>query len=87
MIVDLKEFATQQFKAAQLPVAWLHSAERLRDAAEAILTHEQPAEIPYFKAHSVVEKEATAEAYSEGNDAGVAEIQAIPPNYPPAQLL
>jgi hypothetical protein len=84
---DLKEFAKQEFKAAQQPTAWLLSAERLRDAAEAILKHELPAEIPYFEAYKIAEAEAVAEAYRDGNDAGVAEIKAIPPNYPPAQLM
>lgn len=87
MVVDLKEFAKQQFTAAQQPAAWLRSAERLRDAADAILKQELPAEIPYFQAHMVAEEEAVANAYSDGNDAGVAEIKAIPPNYPPAQLM
>ncbi len=86
MVVDLKEFAKEQFKAAQQPAAWLLSAERLRDAADAILKHELPAEVPYFQAHKIAEEEAVAAAYSEGNDAGIAEIKAIPPNYPPAQL-
>jgi hypothetical protein len=46
-----------------------------------------PAEIPYFMAHAVAEQGAAAEAYSDGKDAGGAEIKAVPPNYPPAQLL
>jgi len=85
--VDLKEFAKELFKTAQRPVAWLLSAERLRDGAEAILKHELPNEIPYFRAHAAAEQEAVAEAYSDVKDAGVVEIKAIPPNYPPAQLL
>jgi hypothetical protein len=87
MSANLKEFAKELFQSAQLPRGWLVSAERLRDAAEAILKHELPNEIPYFRAHSIAEKEALADAYSEGKDAGVAEIKAVPPNYPPAQLL
>lgn len=87
MIVDLKEFSKEQFKAAQQPFAWLLSAEHLRDAAEAILKHELSAEVPYFRAYSEAEKVAVTEAYSEGNDAGSAFIKAMPPNYPPAQLL
>jgi hypothetical protein len=87
MVVDLKEFAKDLFKSAQHPVAWLLSAERLRAAAEVILVHEIPNEIPYFRAHADAEQEAVAEAYSDGKDAGVAEIKAMPPNYPPAQLL
>ncbi len=61
------------------------SAERLRDAAEIILRHEVEKEIPYFRAHAASVQQATA--YSEGLDAGVTEIQALAPNYPPAQLL
>jgi hypothetical protein len=87
MEIDLKEWSKEQFKAAQRPIAWLLSAERLRDAAEVICKHERAAEIPYFQAHTAAEKEAAAKAYSDGNDAGVAEIKAMPPNYPPAQLL
>lgn len=87
VIVDLKEFAKQQFKAAQRPVAWLLSAERLRDAADAIMKHELSAEIPYFRAYKIAQEEALASAYSDGNDAGVSEIKAMPPNYPPAQLM
>jgi hypothetical protein len=86
-IADLKEFAKQQFKAAQQPAAWLLSAERLRDGADAILKHELSAEIPYFRANKIAEEEAVAEAYSDCNDVGVAEIKAMPPNYPPAQLI
>ncbi len=85
--MDLKEFAKELFKTAQRPVAWLLSAERLRDGAEAILKHELPNEIPYFRAYAVAQQEAMAEAYSDGKDAGVVEIKAIPPNYPAAQLL
>jgi hypothetical protein len=87
MEIDLKEWSKEQFKGAQRPIAWLLSAERLRDAAEVICKAQQAAEIPYFQAHAATEKEAVAEAYSDGNDAGVAEIKAVPPNYPPAQLL
>src|SRR5205823_1992331 len=87
MIVDLKEFADELFKSAQQPVAWLLSAERLCDAAEAILERELPNEVPYFEARAEAEREAATRAYSEGEDAGVAEIRAAPPNYPPAQLL
>jgi hypothetical protein len=87
MTADLKRFQKDMFKVAQRPVAWLLSAERLRDAAEIILRHEVEKEIPYFRAHADAVHQATAEAYNEGHDAGVAEIQAPAPNYPPAQLL
>jgi hypothetical protein len=86
-MTDLSEFAKGLFKSAQKPIAWLVSAERLRDAAEAILAHELANEIPYFRAHADAEQQAMADAYSDGKDAGVAEIKAPPPNYPPAQLL
>jgi hypothetical protein len=81
VVDDRQEFAKEMFKAAQRPALWLHSAERLRDAAEVILTHELPAEKPYFQALKIASEEAA------GNDAGVAEIKAIAPNYPPAQLM
>jgi hypothetical protein len=68
-------------------MASMLSAERLRDGAEAILKHELPAEIPYFQAQKIAEEEAAAEACSDGNHSGIAEIKAIPPNYPPAQLM
>lgn len=87
MTPDLKDFAKELFKAGQRPVAWLWSAERLRDAAEAIMEHERPNEIPYFRAYADAQQEAVARAYSDGEDTGVAEIKAEPPNYPPAQLL
>jgi hypothetical protein len=87
MTVGLEEFEKQLFKGAQRPAAWLRSAERLRDAAEVVLEHEVLAEIPFFKAVADAEQRATAEAYSDGNESGVAEIEAIAPNYPPAQLL
>jgi hypothetical protein len=75
------------FKAAQNPRAWLYSAERLRDAAEAILRHEQQFEVPYFRAYAAASEEAVAIAYTEGNKSGQAEIACKAPNYPPAQLL
>lgn len=87
MTRDLKEFEKELFKSAQAPLAWLLSAERLRDAAEAILEHELPKELPYLKAYADAQQEALAEACSEGKDAGSSEIEAMPPNYSPAQLL
>ncbi|KRP89237.1 hypothetical protein AOQ73_26830 [Bradyrhizobium pachyrhizi] len=87
MTEDPKQFSKDLFRAAQHPVGWLLSAERLRDAAEIIMRHEVAQEIPYFRAHSEAVEQAMAEAYSEGRDAGVVEVRALPPNYPPAQLL
>jgi hypothetical protein len=84
---DPKEFAKQNFKAGQQPAAWLRSAGRLRDAAEVILNHELPAETSYSQAAKAAEEEAIAVSVRDGTDAGVAEIEAIAPNYPPAQLL
>jgi hypothetical protein len=80
-------FKTDVFKAAQSPSSWLLTAERLRDGAEAILAHEQRFEVAYFRAYRAATEEAVAIAYSEGNDAGVADIEARAPNYPAAQLL
>jgi hypothetical protein len=72
---DAKEIAKQTFKAGQQPAAWLRSAGRLRDAAEVILKQELPAEVSYSQALEIADEEA------------VADIKAIAPNYPPAQLL
>ncbi len=80
---DLKKFKQDIFKAAQSPA----TAQRLRDGAEAILTHEQAFEVVYFQAHEAATQKAAAMAYSEGNDAGIADIDARVPNYPAAQLL
>jgi len=82
---DPKEFAKQLFKAGQQPAAWLRSAGRLRDAAEAILKHELPAERAYSQALKIADEEAHAESVHDG--VGAADIKAIAPNYPPAQLL
>ena len=87
VIDDPKEFAKLLFKAGQQPAAWLRSAEHLRDAAEVILKHELQAEIEYSQAHKIAEEEALAVSVRDGTDAGVADIKAIAPNYPPAQLL
>ena len=84
---DPKKFEAELFKSAQSPIAWLVSAERLRDAAEVIMRDEQINEVPYFEAYKNAQLAAVADAYSDGKDAGIAEIKAIPPNYPPAQLL
>ncbi|UGA49049.1 hypothetical protein HU230_0043350 (plasmid) [Bradyrhizobium quebecense] len=86
-MTNLKKLSEDTFRAAQSPAIWLLTAERLRDGAEAILTHEQAFEVSYFQAHSAAVQEAMAIAYSEGNDSGVADIKARAPNYPAAQLL
>lgn len=80
-------FARDIYKAAQSPSAWLISAERLRDAAEAILQHEVQFEIPYFRAHDEAVQQALAIACTGDNTAGSAEITCRAPNYPPAQVL
>jgi len=84
---DPNEVATLLFKAGQQPAAWLRSAGHLRDAAEMILKHELPAEISYSKERKIAEQEALAVSVRDGTDTGVADIKAIAPNYPPAQLL
>ena len=86
-VTDPKEFAKQLFKAGQQPAAWLRSAGHLRDAAEAILEHELPAERAYSQAFKLADEEATAESVRNDTGEGTAEIKAIAPNYPPAQLL
>lgn len=75
------------YRAAQNPVGWLISAERLRDAAEVILKAEVVKEIPYFRAHDEATQEALSIACTGSNKSGHAEIKCDPPNYPPAQLL
>lgn len=73
-------FSKDLFSAAQHPVGWLLSAERLRDAAEIVLRHEVAQEVPYFRTHSAAVEQAMAEAYSDGHNAGVAEVGALLPN-------
>jgi hypothetical protein len=84
---DPKEFAKQLFKAGQQPAAWLRSAGRLRDAAEAILKHELSTERAYSQAREIADEEASAESARNDSGVGSADIKAIAPNYPPAQLL
>jgi hypothetical protein len=87
VIDDPNEFAKQLFKAGQQSAAWLRSAGHLRDAAEAILKHELPAEREYSEARKIADGEALAEAVRNDTAFGTADIKAIAPNYPPAQLL
>jgi hypothetical protein len=84
---DSKEIAKQTFKAGQQPAAWFRSAGRLRDAAEAILKHELSAERAYSQAREIADEEASAESARNDTGVGSADIRAIAPNYPPAQLL
>jgi hypothetical protein len=77
----------QTFKAGQQPAAWLRSAGRLRDAGEAILKHEFPAERAYSQAREIADEEARAESVRNDTGLGAADIKAIAPNYPPAQLM
>jgi hypothetical protein len=79
---DPKKFREDAFRAAQRPANWLLTAKRLRDGAEAILAHGQAFEVSYLQAHSAAIQEAMAMAYSDGNDSGVADIEARAPNYP-----
>jgi hypothetical protein len=87
MTDDLNENAKQLFKAGQQPASWLRSAGRLRDAAEAIITHELPAQRSYFQAWKIADEEASAESLRNETGVGQADIKAIAPNFPPAQLL
>jgi hypothetical protein len=87
VVTDPNEFAKQLFKAGQQPAAWLRSAGHLRDAAEAILKHELPAEREYSEAFKIADEGASAESVRNGTGVGSADIKAIAPNYPPAQLL
>jgi hypothetical protein len=68
------------YRAAQRPLSWLISAERLRDAAEVIIRCEVVGEIPYFRAHDEATHEALAIACSGSNTSGHAEIKCNPPN-------
>jgi hypothetical protein len=87
MTDDPNDLRTLVFKAGQQPAAWLRSAGRLRDAAEAMIQHELPAESLYSEARKIAEVEALAQAVRNGTDFGTADIKATAPNYPPAQLL
>lgn len=87
VVTDPNEVAKQLFNAGQQPAAWLRSAARLRDAAEAVLKHELPAEREYSEARKIADGEALAEAVRNDTAIGTADIKAIAPNYPPAQLL
>ena len=73
--------AGKVFKAFQAPYHWYASAKRLRAAAELILVAESPHEIPYLRAREDASEQASV------SPAGTAEIQRLPPNYLPAQLL
>jgi len=77
----------QFFRAAQSPSNWLLTAERLQQAAEVQIAHEDQFLVPYLRAHDDATKVAMADAYSPGKKAGHAEVLARAPNYPPAQLL
>lgn len=77
----------QLFKMGQMPAHWCRSAKRLRDAAESIFESEQPHELPYLRAHAEAERKARALACVADNRIGEAEIEYVPPNYVPGQLL
>jgi hypothetical protein len=87
MTGDLNEFANFVFKAGQQPASWLRSAGHLRDAAEALINHELPAGRLYLQARQIADEEASAESVRSGTGVGTADIKALAPNYPPAQLL
>ena len=87
MTGDLNEFANFVFKAGQQPASWLRSAGHLRDAAEALINHELPAGRLYLQARQIADEEASAESIRSGTGVGTADIKALAPNYPPAQLL
>jgi len=73
--------STEQFQAAQKPIMWFLSAERLRDAAEIILSDQIKQEVPFFRA---VEEAQFAAMISQDKSA---QIACLPPNYRPGQLL
>jgi hypothetical protein len=67
---DRRNFAKQLFKAGQQPASWLRNAGHLRDAAEAILEHELPAERAYSEARKIADEEAGAESARHGSGFG-----------------
>jgi hypothetical protein len=69
------------FQAAQRPIMWFLSAERLRDAAEIILTNQSKQEMPFSRA---VEEAQLAAITAPDRSA---QIAYLPPNYRPGQLL
>jgi len=75
------------FKAAQQPINWYRSAERLMMAAEIILSDQLEREIPYFSAVENANIRAIDAAAKSPDGSGGADIEADPPNYLPAQLL
>jgi len=75
------------FKAAQQPVQWFSSAERLRDAAEIILSDQIKREGPYLEAQNKAGKEAEAAAITSSDGSAQAEIACEQANYGPAHLL
>jgi hypothetical protein len=75
------------FRARQAPVMWYHSAQRLRAAAETIITNQQPQERPYFQAVDDAGTEAAWRAELAPDGTASVEIACEPPNYLPAQLL
>lgn len=84
---EAEAFRKLNFRGGQNPSSWLAWAERLRDAAEAIFANEVHNEVPYFRAHAAATGEAMAKACAIPNGSGSAEIQCIPPNYLPGQML
>jgi hypothetical protein len=52
-----------------------------------ILKQELPAEVSYSQALEIADEEAVAEIARNNSEFGAADIKAIAPNYPPAQLL
>jgi hypothetical protein len=69
------------FAAAQQPVAWLLTAERLAEAAEVIVASQAALEEQYQRAYEA----AVAELEASPN--GIAEIRHREPNYLPAGML
>jgi hypothetical protein len=77
----------QMFQTAQSPVMWLHSADRLRGAAEIILADQVKQEVPYLQAVDAAGVEAELRAQSAPDGSATVDIPCQPPNYLPAQLL
>ena len=80
---DARDF----YRLAQRPVAWLRTAERLRDAAELILLNQEPQEVAFFQDVDRAGIEAEAAAASSADRSGIADVLIDAPNYLPAQML
>ena len=78
---------SEYFRIAQAPVMWFQSAQKLRSAAEIIISNQQEQERPYFRAVDDAGVHAAWLAQSAPEGTASVDILCEPPNYLPAQLL